>query len=79
MSGLPQTIGPALRRMRQRRGMQQKQLASRAGITPAMLSAFELRRRLPSIRTLANLLDALDARLLDLGRAVEQVARHPPG
>jgi transcriptional regulator with XRE-family HTH domain len=61
-------LGPALRLMRLRRGMRQYDLAGRAQITKAMLSAYENRRRVPSLRTLSKLLDALDARLLDLVR-----------
>jgi transcriptional regulator with XRE-family HTH domain len=75
MSTLVRSLGPALRLMRQRREMKQRRVAELAGITPAMLSAFELRRRLPSVRTLSSILDALDARVLDLGRAVQHVER----
>ena len=73
MNRLLRFLGPALRLMRVRRGMRQSDLAGRALVTKAMLSAYENRRRLPSLRTLSRLLDALDARLLDLGAAVEQV------
>jgi transcriptional regulator with XRE-family HTH domain len=62
-------LGPALRLMRLRRGMRQCDLAGRARVTKAMLSAYERSRRLPSLRTLSKLLDARDARLLDLGVA----------
>lgn len=73
MNRLLRFLGPALRLMRERRDMRQCDLAGRARITKAMLSAYERRRRLPSLRTLSKLLDALDARLLDLGRTVEEV------
>lgn len=70
---LQRTIGPALCLMRRERGLRQNRVAELAGITKPMLSAYERRRRLPSLRTLSKLLDALDARLLDLGRAVQKV------
>lgn len=72
MSPLLQRIGPALRLLRLERGLRQFELAQRTGVTKAMLSAYERHRRLPSLPTLAKLLDALDARLLDLGVAVER-------
>lgn len=73
MSPLLRRIGPALRLLRQQRGLRQVEAARRAGVTKAMLSAFERCRRLPSLRTLDKILAALDARLLDLGAAVERV------
>lgn len=73
MTALLRRIGPALRLLRHQRGLRQFEAAQRAGVTKAMLSAYERRRRLPSLRTLDKLLGALDARLLDLGAAVERV------
>lgn len=61
--------------MRQRRRMRLSDLAGRARVTEAMLSRYENRRQLPSVRTLSKLLDALDAHLLDLGAAVQYVER----
>lgn len=75
MSTLLQFIGPALRLMRVRQGMRQCDLAGRAGVTKAMLSAYERRRRLPSLPTLSKLLDALYATLADLGKALAYVER----
>lgn len=66
-------IGPALRLLRLHRGLRQVDAAQRAGVTKAMLSAYERHRRLPSLRTLDKILVALDARLVDLGVAVERV------
>lgn len=75
MSALLRSIGPALRLLRQKRGLRQFEAAQRAGISKAMLSGYENRKRLPSLRSLARVLDALDAGLIDLGRFVEHVER----
>jgi transcriptional regulator with XRE-family HTH domain len=66
-------IGPALRLLRRKSGERQVEIARRAGVTKQMLSGYERSKRLPSLRTLAKLLGALDARLLDLGRFVDYV------
>lgn len=41
-------VGPALRRIRQERGLTQRDLAKRAGLTPALVSSYERGKRLPS-------------------------------
>ncbi|MEM7048005.1 MAG: helix-turn-helix transcriptional regulator [Acidobacteriota bacterium] len=63
-------IGQALRRLRVHRGLKQFEAAQAAGITKAMLSAYETAKRRPSLGTLAHLLDALGADLGDLHRAL---------
>jgi len=68
-------IGPALRRLRQRRRLRQWQLAKRAGVTKAMVSSYERGRRLPSLRTLLLLLAALGADFGVLQRAIDNVER----
>lgn len=68
-------VGPALRRLRERRQLRQVQLARAAGVTKAMVSAYERSRRLPSLRTLLLLLAALGADFGVLQRAVDQVER----
>jgi transcriptional regulator with XRE-family HTH domain len=73
VTGWLAAVGPALRLLRHQCGVRQVEIARRAGVTKQMLSGFERSKRLPSLRTLAKLLDALDARLLDLGQAVERV------
>lgn len=75
MTGWLAAVGPALRLLRKSRGLRQNVAAERAGLSSPALSAYERSRRLPSLRTLAKLLDALDARLVDLGRFVEHVER----
>lgn len=63
-------LGDALRRLRVHRDLKQYETAAAAGITKAMLSAYETGKRRPSLKTLANLLEALDADLGDLHRAL---------
>lgn len=70
---LLRSLGPALRLLRRESGMRQVDTAKQAWVTKAMLSAYENRKRFPSLRSLARILDALDARLLDLAVAVERV------
>lgn len=71
-------LGPALRRLRQLRGLTQAQLGARAGCTNAQVSAYECGKRLPWLATLARLLDGLEASVHDLLRASEHVKRFPP-
>ena len=71
-------LGPALRRLRQLRGMTQRQLAERTGTTAAQVSAYERSKRLPWLTTLARLLDGLECSAHDLLRTGEYVKRHPP-
>jgi len=63
-------VGRALRLLRLRRGRRQYEVANAAEITKAMLSAYETGKRQPSLKTLGSLLDALDADLADLHRAL---------
>ena len=62
------SVGPALRRIRQVRGLTQSDLAARAGLTPSMVSAYERGKRLPSLRSLSYLLGALHAHVWHLER-----------
>lgn len=70
-------IGPALRLLRESRGLRQNVAAERGGVTKSMLSAYERGKRRPSLKTLDQLLAALGADLGDLARAVEHAARRP--
>lgn len=72
-----ETLGPALRLLRQFRELRQQTLAERATVTLSMISAFENSNRYPSLRSLARILDALDVGLYDLGQAVERVEQRP--
>lgn len=63
-------LGGALRRLRIHRGYKQYEMAEAAGITKAMLSAYETGKRRPSLKTLSQLLAALEADLGNLHRAM---------
>lgn len=63
-------LGSALRRLRVHQGLKQYEMADAAGITKAMLSAYETGKRRPSLKTLSQLLEALDADLGSLHRAM---------
>jgi len=68
-------LGPALRLLRQYSRLKQEELAQRAGITRAMVSAFERSHRLPAVRSLVAILNALDANFGKLHRALEDAER----
>lgn len=72
-----QGLGDALRRLREKRGRRQYQLAEEAGITKAMLSAYETGKQNPSLVTLEKILDALDADLGGLAEALDYVNERP--
>jgi transcriptional regulator with XRE-family HTH domain len=65
-----QQVGAALRRIRFERGTYQNRVADFAGITKAMLSAYERGRQCPSLSTLVRLLKALDCSAEEFGRYV---------
>ena len=59
-------LGRALRWLRDRQGKRQYQVADAAGITKAMLSAYETGKQKPSLDTLEKILVALECDLNDL-------------
>lgn len=72
-----QGLGRALRWLRDRQGKRQYQVADAAGITKAMLSAYETGKQKPSLDTLEKILDALDCSLNDLHNALQIVNERP--
>lgn len=68
-------IGAALRRLRMHRGLRQYEAAEAAGITKAMLSAYETGKRRPSLKTLDSLLRSMGAHLGDLHLAMMEERR----
>jgi transcriptional regulator with XRE-family HTH domain len=70
-------LGPALRWLRDRRGMKQYQVAGAAGITKGMLSAYETGRQRPSLETLDKVLDTLECDLNHLHNALQIVNGRP--
>ena len=67
----------ALVRMRIDRGLAQREVASRAGLTRPMLSAYEHGRVEPKLRTLLQILQAMDTDLSHLSAYMEMVAWGP--
>jgi transcriptional regulator with XRE-family HTH domain len=72
-------LGKALRWLRARQDKRQYQVAEEAGVTKAMLSAYETGKQRPSLETLEKILDGLDATLADLYQALRIVndPNHP--
>ena len=71
------SLGRALRWLRDRQGKRQYQVADAAGITKAMLSAYETGKQKPSLDTLEKILDALDCSLNDLHNSLQIVNERP--
>lgn len=63
-------LGKALRWLRARQDRRQYQVADAAGVTKAMLSAYETGKQKPSLETLEKILDGLGATLGDLFQAL---------
>jgi transcriptional regulator with XRE-family HTH domain len=73
----PFDIGERLRELRERLGLSQRALATRAGVTNGMISLIEKNRSSPSVATLKKILDGLSMSLADFF-AVGQPARDRP-
>jgi transcriptional regulator with XRE-family HTH domain len=71
-------LGKALRWLREKAGLRQYETATRAGITKAMLSAYETGKQSPSLESLEKVLDALNADLVSLARALDHVNERSP-
>jgi transcriptional regulator with XRE-family HTH domain len=65
-------LGPALRRLRVHRGLDQAETARMAGVTKAMMCEYEKPGAKPSLGSLAKILAALGADLGELQREMEQ-------
>jgi transcriptional regulator with XRE-family HTH domain len=72
-----QGLGRAIRWLRDRQGKRQYQVADAAGITKAMLSAYETGKQKPSLDTLEKILSALECDLNDLHNALQIVNERP--
>lgn len=70
-------LGRSLRWLRERQLKRQYQVAAGAGITKAMLSAYETGKQKPSLDTLEKILDALVCDLNDLHNALQIVNGRP--
>ena len=70
-------LGRALRWLRDRQGKRQYQIAEAAGITKAMLSAYETGKQKPSLDTMEKILAALECDLNDLHNALQIINDRP--
>ena len=70
-------LGRAIRWLRDRHNKRQYQVADEAGITKAMLSAYETGKQKPSLDTLEKILVALECDLNDLHNAIQIVNDRP--
>ena len=70
-------LGKALRWLRDKQDKKQYEVADTAGVTKAMLSAYETGKQRPSIDTLEKILDALRVDLGDLYYALQTVNERP--
>lgn len=70
-------LGQALRYLRLRLHKKQYEIADAAGITRAMLCAYERGSREPSVTTLGKILEALGADLVTLHRAMAVIRQDP--
>jgi transcriptional regulator with XRE-family HTH domain len=70
-------LGKALRWLREKQGKRQYQVAEMAGITKAMLSAYETGKQKPSLETLEKILDAMNLGLDELSNALDLVNERP--
>lgn len=70
-------LGRALRWLREKAGLRQYETATAAGITKAMLSAYETGKQNPSLESLEKVLDALGSDLVALHRALDHVNERP--
>lgn len=71
-------LGKALRWLREKEGLRQYEVARAAGITKAMLSAYETGKQRPSLPSLEKILDALGADLMAVARALDHVNERRP-
>lgn len=70
-------LGKALRWMREKKNQKQYQIAESAGITKAMLSAYETGKQRPTLDTLEKILSALQSDLGDLFDTLQVVNERP--
>lgn len=67
--------GRALRRLREERGLLQKEVSERSGVTKGMLSRIENDKADTTLGTLGRILGGMDADLEDFVRVVQEVQR----
>lgn len=67
-AGMFDALARVLSEARTELGVQQDEMAKRAGISQSMLSAYEKGKKVPRLETLGKLLDALGLDVEELGR-----------
>ena len=67
-------VGGRLRAIREGRGMSQRDLAARAGLTSAAISMIEQNKSSPSVASLKSLLDAIQMTMSEFFTEVEEAA-----
>lgn len=72
-------LDKALRWLRIQSNLKQREVAEAAGVTQAMLCAYEQGKRTPSLASLEKILSSLGADLAQLEDALELVNREPTG
>ncbi|WP_299968773.1 cupin domain-containing protein [uncultured Roseobacter sp.] len=65
-------IGEKLRKVRQDRGLSQRELAQRAGLTNGTISMIEQNKTSPSVASLKSLLDAIDVSMAEFFATLEE-------
>lgn len=70
-------IGAALKILRNRIKMKQREVGEKAGVTPAMISTYETGKAIPLIPTVESLLDAMGYDRFDLINALEEANGRP--
>lgn len=66
------SIGKNIKKNRKNKGLTQKQLAERMGVTPQMISAYEKDLRLPKTETLQRIADALCIDVTNLFPSIQE-------
>ena len=66
-------IGDRLRKIREERGLSQRELAARAGLTNGTISLIEKNRTSPSVASLKSLLDAIPISMADFFATLEEL------
>ena len=65
-------IGQKLRAIRKERGLSQRELAARAGLTNGTISLIEKNRTSPSVASLKSLLDAIPISMAEFFSTIEE-------
>lgn len=70
-------VGSRLRELREARGLSQRELAKRAGVTNAMISLIETNKVSPTIASLRKVLDGLPVSMIEFFSEADQQSARP--